>query len=118
MEDSFLRKNIPSSKIPQINSLEINEKFSEKMFDIGIKEKEKEAKARGEGLGISYINLKGFPINPETLTLIDEQTSQRLKVITFYAGEDDVRIGAVDPMNGEVQKLFEKIKAECLKVNV
>jgi len=110
MEDSFLRKNIPSSKIPQINSLEINEKFSEKMFDIGIKEKEKEAKARGEGLGISYINLKGFPINPETLTLIDEQTSQRLKVITFYAGEDDVRIGAVDPMNGEVQKLFEKIK--------
>ncbi len=110
MEDSFLRKNIPSSKIPQINSLEIKEKFSEKMFDIDIKEKEKEAKAKGEGLGISYINLKGFPINPETLTLIDEQTAQRLKVITFYAGEDDVRIGAVDPMNGEAQKLFEKIK--------
>ncbi len=110
MENSFSRNNIPTSKIPHITSQEVEEKFSEKMFDIDIKEKEKESRARGEGLGVLYINLKGFPINPETLTLVNEETARRLKVIAFYAGEDDVRIGAVDPMNGEVQELFEKIK--------
>lgn len=97
------------SKIPQIVTGDMEEKFEEKIFDIDIKEKEKETQKKSLSLGFPYINLKGFPISPETIVLIDEETSKRLKAISFYAGENDVRIAAVEPQGQEVQNLLKDI---------
>lgn len=97
-------------KVPHVTPLEVEEKFEEKMFEIDIKEKEKLALASGENMGIPYINLKGFPINPETLTLIDEETAKKIRALCFYAGENDIRVGAVNPSSKSVREIFSGLK--------
>ena len=103
------------NKIPKILTEDVEEKFEEKMTEINIAEKEREAEAKSESLDIPYINLRGFPISPDMLVLIDEETSKRLGVICFYFGEKDIRIGAVDPLNEEVQKLMNELKEKHFK---
>jgi len=82
-------------------------KFDEKMKEIRIREKEKETEALARKFGVPYINLKGFPINPDTLMLIDENTARAEKVIAFYSGENDFRVGAVDPTSKKVQEIVK-----------
>jgi len=107
-EDDLL-KNIISSNKPQIATEEVAEKFSEKMQSIGIKEKEREAKAKSSLMGFQYIDLKGFPISPETLILFSEEESKRMQAICFFRGANDIRIGAVDPRNSELQQLIKPL---------
>jgi len=40
------------------------EKFEEKMHAVRLKEKETEAEDLAKSSGVSYVNLKGFPISP------------------------------------------------------
>ena len=70
-----------------------------------------------EELGVGYINLKGFPIGPEVLTLIPEPVSRELQTIAFLYGNGQIRIGSVDPTNEHVLSLIENISAD-LKANV
>lgn len=105
--DSLL-KSIISSKKPQIATEEVAGQFSEKMTAIGVKEKEKAAKAKAELTGAQYIDLKGFPISPETLALFSEKESNELKVISFFHGSNDIRIGAINPNNPTLKTLAQQ----------
>ncbi|KKQ56277.1 MAG: Type II secretion system protein E [Parcubacteria group bacterium GW2011_GWA2_38_13] len=98
------------NKIPSILTEDTREKFDEKMMEINIEEKEREAKKKSQELGIPYINFKGFPISPDTLTLIDEETANRLNMICFYFGNNDIRIGVIDPLNEEVNSLAGELQ--------
>lgn len=104
--------DISLSKIPQVTPVEVEQRFEEKMEEIEIKEKENEAKVLAQSLGFPYITLKRVPIIPETLALIDEQEAKDSKVVCFYTGENDVRIGAVNPLSSRTKKIFEEITAK------
>ena len=83
-----------------VASAESQEKFRDKMVEIKLKEQEQSVQRRAEEIGIGYINLKGFPIGPEVLTLIPEAVAADLQAITFLRQDDQIRIGAVDrPMS-------------------
>lgn len=99
-------------KRPVIQTEEVAEQFEEKMRDIRIKEQEKEAQRKSQILNLPYINLAGFPISPETLALIDEATAKRVKAVCFYSGENDIRIGAVDPENEEVNEVLKNLEEQ------
>lgn len=103
--------NSPDKKLPQISSDTIQEKFTEKMRQIELKERERVTEAKAAQLGLQYIDLSKVPISPDTLTLIDMETSKRLKVVSFlYTGTGgELRLGAVDPTLPEVQELLEKL---------
>ncbi len=94
----------------------VEERLEEKMIDIKLKEKEALCEARAIQIGLGYINLKGFPIGPEVLSLITENRAARLKIIPFFQSEDQIRIGAVNPEDPQVQKFViefaEKNKAQ------
>ncbi|MDP2789878.1 MAG: GspE/PulE family protein [bacterium] len=100
-----------------VASEESQEKFRDKMVEIKLKEQEQAVQRRAEELGIGYINLKGFPIGPEVLTLVPEAVATDLQVITFLRQDDQIRIGAVDPTNEHVLALMENLAAD-LKANV
>lgn len=89
-----------------IASEDVSEKFELKMKNIGIKEKEKEARLKAEDNRWQYIDLKGFPISPDTLVLFSEKEAMELQAICFFRGSNDIRIGAVDP---ELPKLKSRI---------
>ena len=46
------------------------EAYEKKIKEIRTDEKESQVKIKATSLGVSYINLKGFPIAPETLKLL------------------------------------------------
>ncbi len=112
IKDNHLIKDILSSKKPQVATEEVAEKFSDKMRNIGIKEKEREAKAKATLMGFQYIDLSGFPISPETLILFSEQIAKELEVICFFRGSNDIRLGAVEPKNSKLQEIIKKIAKE------
>jgi type IV pilus assembly protein PilB len=94
-----------SSALPTVAAKEIAEKFTEKMEQIKIKEKERLIEKGATELGVSYINLVGFPITPSTLSTITEEEAKRLKIICFLNTGSEIRIGAIDPTNPEVKEL-------------
>jgi type IV pilus assembly protein PilB len=100
-----------------VASEESQEKFRDKMTEIKLKEQEQSVQRHAEELGIGYINLKGFPIGPEVLTLIPENVAADLKAICFFQQDDQVRVGAVDPTNEHVLSLMENLAAD-LKASV
>lgn len=110
--DDLLKGGASDAGSLKITPEEAEEKFSEKMREIKLKEKEKEAMAQAAVLGLSYINLTGFPIGPDTLMVLPEEQAAEAKVIPFYRSREEIRIGAVNPTDSRVQEIAFKIKEE------
>jgi len=92
-----------------IASDETAERFQEKLKEIELREKERLTQAEADELGLGYINLRGFPIEPETLSLIPTDVSQKHQVIAFFHSGKEIRAGAVDPQNPAVIDVIENL---------
>ncbi|MFA6588392.1 MAG: GspE/PulE family protein [Patescibacteria group bacterium] len=97
----------------QVAPEEAQEKFKEKMTEIGIKDQERSVQRHAEELQISYINLKGFPIAPEVLVLIPENVSKELKIIAIFRENDELRVAAVDLANDQVINYLEVLSVDA-----
>lgn len=89
--------------------LTTQEKFSRRMEEIRIKQKEAETKAKAAVAGFEHIDLVGFPISPEALTLIPKAQAEKEKVVSFLFTGSEVRIGAVDPGREEIKEIAYQI---------
>jgi type II secretory ATPase GspE/PulE/Tfp pilus assembly ATPase PilB-like protein len=85
------------------------EKFQEKMEDIRLKNLENMTRQKATELGFDYIDLKGFPISPEALQLIPREQARRKKIICFLYTGKEVRIGAVDPKDPEMDEIVFQV---------
>ncbi|MFA5051194.1 MAG: GspE/PulE family protein [Patescibacteria group bacterium] len=99
-----------SSKKPQVADENEEEKLKDKLSEIRIKEKEEEASQQAYQSGVSYINLTGFPISPEAISLISPQDAMNYKVICFYRTERDAKIASYQAENENLAKFREKIE--------
>ena len=78
-------------------------KLSKGIQDIQLKELEDTTKALASGAGLSYINLVGYPIMAEALSLISEDEAKKLRAVVFYADSEHLRLAALDPSNPALQ---------------
>lgn len=76
---------------------DVEERFRQKMSEIDLREKERLTKEQASLLGLGYIDLTGFPIGAETLTLLSEEEARRLRAIAFVRSGKEIRVGVVDP---------------------
>ncbi|MFH1367476.1 MAG: GspE/PulE family protein [Patescibacteria group bacterium] len=95
----------------------VEEKFTEKMDEIQLKEKERLAREKAESSGINYISLVGFPIGPETLSVISKEEAIKYQAICFLKSGREIRIGTTDTENPILAELLEKIN-EKLQTSV
>ncbi|MFA6908546.1 MAG: GspE/PulE family protein [Patescibacteria group bacterium] len=95
-----------------IASDEAQEQFQDKLHDIDVKEKEQITRNRAAEIGVSYINLKGFPIAGEVLANITEENARRLNAVCFLLGNGEVRLGSTDPTNPEVRDELNRLAQE------
>ncbi len=93
------------------------EKLEEKMKQVRLKEKEAETAAKAASLGFEHIDLQGFPISPEALSLIPRAQAKEHKVISFLFSGEEVRVGAVDPTDPAIEEIRFQI-AERSHTNV
>ncbi len=100
------------SEMSQVELLEFKQK------EIQTSDIEKRAEMKAAQLGLPFINLRGFPVSPEALILIDEEESREKNVIAFAKLSEDIRLATNKP-GDEVNKLAERIaKAQLSDVQV
>src|SRR5512140_3378042 len=72
------------------------EKLTDKITEITLKEKEEETQSLAQAQGLSYINLFGFPIGPDALTTISKEDSKKTKTVCFLNTGKEIKLGTVD----------------------
>jgi type II secretory ATPase GspE/PulE/Tfp pilus assembly ATPase PilB-like protein len=106
-----LLKGSDKNKI-HVSSEETEEKLDQKIRDIDIKEKEKIVEEKASSTGMAYIDLKGFPIQAEAISVIPEEKAQEAKTICFYRSDIELRFGIVDVNNQVSKAIREEYKAK------
>lgn len=101
-----------------VSSEETEEKLTHKIKEIEIKEKEKIVDEKAQAAGLGYIDLEGFPIEPEALSLISEEQAQAARVICFYRTEKEIRVGAVDPEHADIIKIIDELAEKLPDIKI
>ncbi len=96
----------------QVSSDDVEEKLKTKIQQIDENKKEQVTRELATTSGIGYVALKGFPVAPEALILIDEDRARQAKAICFLKTDNEFRMGAVDTNNPEVIKIFKELEEE------
>lgn len=78
-------------------SEEAEQKLADKMKSLALQEKEREVEARAESINLSYIDLRGFPINPDSIAIIPKKIAASLGVVCFWYAIGDLRVGVINP---------------------
>ncbi len=84
-------------------------KLQEKMAEIGLQEKEQLAQEKAAQHDLPYLNLKGFPIAPEALSLIPKAEAETFKTVCFFFLNDEIRLGTVEP-GPDVEKISKRLE--------
>ncbi len=86
-------------------------KFAEKADELAKKDLEIAIKAQADDMGLPYVHLVGFPISPDAIKLIDEETAARLSTVAFYYDGERIRVGTTAPSE-EVEAVVKELKEE------
>lgn len=95
---------------------DVSLKLEEKLTQIKDKDLEEQTKAKASALNLNYIDLKGFPISPDALSLIPTDQSKSFQVVCFYLSDKRVKIGTTNPENPQLKRLISELKSNKNKV--
>ena len=104
--------------VPKKLASELNpeEKFTEKMSGIRLKEKETEVARAAAAAGFPYANLYGFPISPDAISTVERPRAEELGLVCFLNTGAEIRLGTTDPDRPEVEEVRYQI-AERTQAN-
>lgn len=97
--------------IKQREGMSPAEKLQEKMHDIQLKEIEKSTQEKAASMGLSYINLVGFPIAPEAISLFSRAESVETQSVVFLNTNDQIRVGAAE-LSVKLDELVARLAKE------
>jgi len=86
------------------------EKLTKKMVEVREKELEQEAEKKAAAMGLPYVDLKGFAISPEALSLIPKDQAKELNVVCFLYTGPEIRIATTDPENEKIKELLFQLE--------
>lgn len=85
-------------------------KLQEKMQDIQLLKLEEVCQSQAAELGLEYINLKGFPVGPEVLSLIPEDQARKIETVVFFKIGGQVRIATCQPDNTDMNEIIARLQ--------
>lgn len=91
-------------------------RFAKKQDEIKLRRIEKQTQQNAQQLGLDYVNLYGFSISPEALTLVQEGRAREMKVVCFYYDGKNIRLGCLEltkEVEDELAHLREQYFAEA-----
>lgn len=93
-----------------IASSDMEEKLKKKMGTVKLKEKETEAERFAGQIGFPHIDLEKFPVSQLSLRQMNKEQIETLGAVCFFATQDEVRVGALDPRREDVQELLFQLQ--------
>ena len=93
-----------------ISSGETEEKLQKKIGQVNLQQKEMDTMRFAQSIGYPHIDLEKFPVNQQALRQVPEEQAEALGAACFFLTQDEVRIGALDPRNTEVQELLYELQ--------
>jgi len=106
-----------SSHISQLSAKGADEKFSQKLKDIELKQKEDQTQMKAYSLGLTYINLSRKAIPPGILELIPEVDAKQYKIVCFLERAGEKHIAFADPAIEGLDDYFAELeKKHTIKV--
>ncbi|MDA3802889.1 MAG: GspE/PulE family protein [Patescibacteria group bacterium] len=96
---------------PDDSDESVSSKFKKKQKEIKLKEIERRTAREASESGLDYIDLNGFPISPEALSLLSEDEAIDLKAICFFYNGSNIRLGCLNKTK-EVEKKLKELEDE------
>ncbi|MCX6811220.1 MAG: GspE/PulE family protein [Candidatus Berkelbacteria bacterium] len=73
-------------------------------------QEEQETLKKAKTLGLSYVNIIGFPVNSDTLSIFPTEKARELQAIPYIEVGNNVRIATTDPKNESLTTYLEGLK--------
>ncbi|MFH1781660.1 MAG: GspE/PulE family protein [Patescibacteria group bacterium] len=89
---------------------ERDDALQEKIREIQLNKLEKMTKEKAGQLSMQYINLKGFPIGPEIISLISEEKAKEAEVLCFFHMQNQVRLATPNPDNPAINDVVTSLQ--------
>ena len=85
------------------------EKLDQAIKDIDSKKIEELAAAKAVSAGLPYIDLEGFAISQEALSMLSEEEAKKYQIIVFFFASQELRVATTKPEQPGLQELLKKI---------
>lgn len=99
-----------SASLLHISSDDVAEKLQKKIGQVALGEKEIDTMRFANSIGYPHIDLEKFPVSQMALRQIPKEQAEKLGVVCFFATQDELRIGALDPTDERVQELLFQLQ--------
>jgi len=97
--------------------LKFDDSFSDsRINDLRAGEEERLVQAMAPQYGFEYINLHGYTINPEALSLIPPKTAKEAGVVAFDIDRKSVSVAAQNPNSPQTQAVLETLQKKRLTI--
>ena len=84
---------------------ELKKEMESRLQVLAGEQQERIAQRRADELGLPYISLLAYPIDPDVLEQVPRERAKAAGAVLFYQQSKDVRIGAVNPALPKVKEL-------------
>lgn len=81
-----------------------------KIADLHALEEERVVQLTAPQLGYDYVNLRGYTINPEALSVIPEQQAKEAEAVAFELKRDVISIATKNPRSQHIQLLLQDLQ--------
>ncbi len=93
-------------------------KLDERMRQIQLQKLEEICQGTAQDLGLQYINLKGFPIGPEVLSLIPEDQARSIRTVIFFKIGGQIRIATCLPDHPDINDIVTHLQHDFPGANI
>jgi type IV pilus assembly protein PilB len=75
-------------------------------------QEEQETLKKARTLGLSYVNIIGFPVNADTLSIFQTEKASEFQAIPYIEVGNKVRIATTDPKNSSLISYLDELKTK------
>lgn len=79
---------------------------------LNLEQEEQHTQLRAKNFNLPYVNLVGYPIVKEILSLVPEEKAIQYRIVPYLKVGNDLKIGVVDPKDGEMLQYLEAFRQE------
>ena len=92
--------------------------FTKKLTDYQKEAEERFAQKKAEESGLEYLNLLGYPIDPEALALLDEKKARKANLVPLKKEFKYLEIACLDPESKETKNILEEFEKKDYKIKL